>query len=106
MKVIDIVLATVLMVLVSALWSGVLYGAPPCQERAGSGGWWSWREIDGRRCWYQGKVVKEKSELSWHVTTLPTRPLTEHEFNYQLGVEMLKNKFRDVDETSMVTQWQ
>jgi hypothetical protein len=29
-------------------------------------GWWSWREIDGRKCWYK-KVgaVPQKSELKW-----------------------------------------
>jgi len=31
-----------------------------------SGGWWSWREIDGRKCWYK-KVgaVPPKSEFFW-----------------------------------------
>lgn len=38
-------------------------------------GWWSWREIDGRKCWYK-KVgaVPPKSEFSWpeHAKEPPT----------------------------------
>ena len=32
--------------------------------RVGSA-WWSWREIDGRRCWYLGRPGKSKRELAW-----------------------------------------
>lgn len=28
-------------------------------------GHWSWREIDGRRCWYEGKPGVSKSLLEW-----------------------------------------
>lgn len=27
--------------------------------------YWSWREIDGRQCWYRGAPGKPKSELRW-----------------------------------------
>lgn len=27
--------------------------------------WWRWRSIDGRRCWYPGKAVVPKSQLTW-----------------------------------------
>lgn len=27
--------------------------------------WWSWREVDGRKCWYVGPPNKPKSELYW-----------------------------------------
>jgi len=37
-----------------------------CQARKGEGRDWSWRQIDGRRCWYQGKARKTK--LYWRVT--------------------------------------
>jgi len=30
------------------------------------GRWWSWREIDGKRCWFPGRS-KAKSELRWSV---------------------------------------
>lgn len=28
-------------------------------------GYWSWRLIDGRRCWYEGKPLLSKSSLEW-----------------------------------------
>ena len=28
-------------------------------------GHWSWRQIDGRKCWYAGKTVISKSLLRW-----------------------------------------
>lgn len=35
--------------------------APPSNGR----GHWSWRLIDGRKCWYSGKTVIAKSSLRW-----------------------------------------
>lgn len=32
-------------------------------------GHWSWRLIDGRKCWYAGKTVIPKSALRWPATT-------------------------------------
>jgi len=37
-----------------------------CHAEKGYGSGWSWREIDGRRCWYIGPRDKPKSELRWH----------------------------------------
>jgi hypothetical protein len=28
-------------------------------------GYWSWRQIDGRQCWYEGKPMLSKSLLEW-----------------------------------------
>ncbi len=28
-------------------------------------GYWSWRMIDGRKCWYEGKPMISKSLLEW-----------------------------------------
>jgi hypothetical protein len=28
-------------------------------------GYWSWRLIDGRRCWYEGRSMLSKSLLEW-----------------------------------------
>ena len=28
-------------------------------------GYWSWRLIDGRKCWYAGKTMISKSQLQW-----------------------------------------
>ena len=35
--------------------------------------WWSWREVDGRKCWYVGAPNKPKSELYWRVNDRPMR---------------------------------
>ena len=32
-------------------------------------GYWSWRLIDGRKCWYAGKTMISKSLLQWPVKT-------------------------------------
>ncbi len=29
------------------------------------GRWWSYRLIDGRKCWYEGKPMLSKSLLEW-----------------------------------------
>jgi hypothetical protein len=29
--------------------------------------YWSWRLIDGRKCWYEGKPMLSKSSLEWPV---------------------------------------
>src|SRR5439155_24351164 len=35
---------------------------------ASAHGYWSWRLIDGRKCWYAGKTVISKSLLRWAAT--------------------------------------
>jgi hypothetical protein len=29
------------------------------------GRWWSYRQIDGRKCWYEGKPMLSKALLEW-----------------------------------------
>lgn len=36
-----------------------------CQTYKRDNAYWSWREIDGRKCWYRGARNKPKSELRW-----------------------------------------
>jgi hypothetical protein len=36
-----------------------------CSVAAGAQGYWSWRVIDGRKCWYEGKPMLSKSLLEW-----------------------------------------
>jgi hypothetical protein len=48
----------------------LLYSVGPaaaidCQSKAGRDGHWTWREIDGRRCWYRGEVKISKDQLRW-----------------------------------------
>lgn len=40
-------------------------GEIACQTSAGQGGWWAWRIIDGRKCWYEGKAGMSKDNLRW-----------------------------------------
>jgi hypothetical protein len=40
----------------------------PCSAAMPSnphGRWWSYRLIDGRKCWYEGKAMLSKSLLEW-----------------------------------------
>jgi hypothetical protein len=36
-----------------------------CHEKAETREYWTWREIDGRRCWYKGRRRVSKSLLFW-----------------------------------------
>jgi hypothetical protein len=42
-------------------------------------GWWSYRIIDGRKCWYEGKPGLSKSLLEWPSETSST-PTSSKEF--------------------------
>jgi hypothetical protein len=54
--------------------AAVLIGAPAnasvleCQSEKGAGYPWSWREIDGKRCWYKGMPGMDKKQLRWATT--------------------------------------
>src|SRR4249920_4199714 len=39
--------------------------------RNSNGGWWSYRIIDERKCWYEGKPGLAKSSLEWRAQTTP-----------------------------------
>src|SRR5579862_5194239 len=41
------------------------------------GRWWSYRIIDGRKCWYEGKPGLSKSLLEWPARTSPRTPPKE-----------------------------
>ena len=64
-------------VLMTALSAALLpINAPAAQIKecratvpARAQGHWSWRLIDGRKCWYAGKTVIPKSALRWPATT-------------------------------------
>jgi hypothetical protein len=36
-----------------------------CSTEAGRNGYWSWRMIDNRKCWYEGKPMLSKELLEW-----------------------------------------
>ena len=41
------------------------------------GHWWSWRLIDGRKCWYEGRTAISKSLLQWSGPAIPITALAE-----------------------------
>jgi hypothetical protein len=36
--------------------------------------WWRWRIIDGKKCWYPGKAVIDKSQLTWEPPEVVVEP--------------------------------
>jgi hypothetical protein len=58
-----LVLAAPLVVLAADLGRGG--DAVACSAAPGRDAYWSWREIDGRRCYYAGRPGKPKTELYW-----------------------------------------
>ena len=42
--------------------------------------YWSWRLIDGRKCWYEGKPMLSKSSLEW-----PAHPTAQPDSHRALG---------------------
>ena len=43
-------------------------------------GYWSWRLIDGRKCWYEGKPMLSKSSLEWPAQA-SARPNSDRELS-------------------------
>jgi hypothetical protein len=44
--------------------AGAVEAKQQCSVSAGKG-YWSWRMIDGRKCWYEGKPMLSKAMLEW-----------------------------------------
>jgi hypothetical protein len=40
-------------------------GRKTCSATPPAKTYWSWRQIDGRKCWYEGKAGLSKSLLKW-----------------------------------------
>ena len=65
--------SVVFVALVAVLTGALLpISAPAAQVRecraavpASASGHWSWRRVDGRKCWYSGKTVIARSSLRW-----------------------------------------
>jgi len=53
-------------------------------------GWWSYRIIDGRKCWYEGKPGLSKSLLEWRLET-SSRPTSNEEFERTAPTENSAN---------------
>ena len=42
-----------------------LANAMECRSSKGENGHWTWRLIDGRKCWYPGRASLDKAKLHW-----------------------------------------
>jgi hypothetical protein len=47
------------------LFVGAAAAKQQCSAEAGKQGSWSWRMIDGRKCWYEGKPMLSRALLEW-----------------------------------------
>jgi hypothetical protein len=76
-----IVLADVIAVLMIPLFSVSPTQAKQCstERPANARSYWSYRLIDGRKCWYEGKPMLSKSLLHWPTT--PTAQATSRKPN-------------------------
>jgi hypothetical protein len=68
--------SSILTCLVAALFSTAMAPAIAKQQCSASApstpqGYWSWRMIDGRKCWYEGKPMLSKSSLEWSASGRP-----------------------------------
>lgn len=64
-----------LAVIAAVVWVTSEAAAIECSaERLQSGkGYWSWRMIDGKKCWYPGQPGMSKDKLHWPATTVGER---------------------------------
>src|SRR4029077_13049772 len=55
----------------SSIWIPTAQAKQQCRAAmpSPSHGYWSWRLIDGRKCWYEGKPMLAKSSLEWSART-------------------------------------
>jgi hypothetical protein len=50
-----------------------------CEPQRVTGGYWAYRIIDGRECWYQGRPGKPKNELFWPLAPSAPQPMDQPE---------------------------
>src|SRR5262249_24943993 len=50
-----------------------------CEPQRVTGGYWAYRIIDGRECWYQGRPGKPKNELFWPRSPTARQPMDQPE---------------------------
>ena len=46
-------------------WSDAAAAVTACRSSPGTDDYYQYRLIDGRKCWYRGRTVLEKSALAW-----------------------------------------
>jgi hypothetical protein len=96
-----------LAIVVCLLASTLPAAALECHSSRGGGSHWSWREVDGRRCWYPGRARVPKAELRWRAEvtqavpppTPPPRPAPT-----EPAIRVLK--VRVLSEPTFAERWQ
>lgn len=53
-----------LILLIAMLWPLPTW-AIECHHAPSDGGAWTWRNVDGEKCWYEGHRVVSKDQLHW-----------------------------------------
>jgi hypothetical protein len=54
----------------SLIWMPIAEAKQQCSAApSNQHGYWSWRLIDGRKCWYEGKPMLSKTLLQWPAET-------------------------------------
>jgi hypothetical protein len=78
-------------------------GAVQCKAEvpAARTGYWSWRNIDGKQCWYQGKPGMDKANLEWPRAT--PSPAAQESASEQ---PMLKTNSPKIEYLPFETRWQ
>src|SRR5580693_3302971 len=59
-------------------------------------GYWSWRLIDGRKCWYEGKPMLSKSALEW-----PALASAPPDSNVEIGNALTERSSNPLDSQAM-----
>ncbi len=71
-------------------------------------GYWSWRLIDGRKCWYEGKAMISKSSLEWPAQA-SAQPVSDEESSSALpektGNPLDSQAWAPNDSDTFETRW-
>jgi hypothetical protein len=83
--------------LIGSIFVSVSAAAVECRERPDRTTYWSYRIIDGDRCWYKGHRVISKSQLYWpdKKEEKPKREIRDPVFH--IRAEAAKAKVKTVD---------
>lgn len=78
----------------SLIWMAAALGKQQCSVAMPTGphGYWSWRLIDGRKCWYEGKPMLSKSSLQW-----PAQPAAQSDADRELASTPREKPFDPLD---------
>ena len=77
-----------LAVMVVVVWATSEAAAIECAAEAQSRtAYWSWRIIDGKRCWYPGRPGMSKANLHWRTATVGQRGPAEPDSALAAAVE-------------------